>query len=78
VAALERTKGLCGPKLSACKGAAHCPQNLKWGGLSVPHFAQRFGSGAAQLPQNLVLTGLSSPHREQVISHNPFCTKLVA
>ncbi|HEV7989174.1 MAG TPA: hypothetical protein VGP23_11860 [Candidatus Binataceae bacterium] len=48
-------------------GAAHCPQNLNWGGFSARHFAQILTSGAAQLPQNFMLAGLSTPHREQII-----------
>ena len=43
----------------AFSAAPHAPQNLKRGGLSLPHPGQMLRRSDPQLPQNLVSDGLS-------------------
>jgi hypothetical protein len=57
------------PALSA---APHVAQNLKRGGLSLPHPGQMLGKSDPQLPQNLVWDGLSYSQLGQSILARSF------
>src|SRR5882762_8347583 len=57
LAAAGTDESAAGPP--AFSATPHAPQNLKRGGLSLPHPGQMLRRGDPQLPQNLVWDGLS-------------------
>jgi hypothetical protein len=68
---VEAARGELSATTAADSDAAHSPQNLKAGGFSNPHLAQRLFSGVAQLPQNFKPAGFSNSHFEQRIRRLP-------